>query len=272
MSSTSRHQPPSGKRRVRQELLYDPDIPTPSHAERARTLVEQAPDGTLSTIATDPAGFPYGSLVLFGLLDNDPLFLISGLATHTRNLKADGRASLLIKESGPDNPLALGRVTLVGPCAPVDAEHVPQAKAAFLKKNPAAKFYADFGDFAIWRLSVSHVRYIGGFGRMSWVGPEDWKHATPDPIAPHAGGIISHMNEDHVEAMRLYCEAFSRTGAVQEVSMVGVDRYGVEMSAVLPDGPRPIRVAYRSPAESPGAVRRALVALVKEARQKLGVA
>ena len=64
------------------------------------TLLAQAPDGVLSTVAVDPAGFPYGSLVLFGVLGHDPVFLISGLATHTRNLRADSRASLLVKEAG----------------------------------------------------------------------------------------------------------------------------------------------------------------------------
>ena len=269
MPSPSHHQPPSGKRRVHQELLYDPDIPTPSHAERAMTLLASAPDGVISTIATDPAGFPYGSLVLFGLLDCDPIFLISGLATHTRNLKADDRASLLVKESGPNNPLALGRVTLVGRCAPVtDAD---AARAAFLEKNPAAKFYADFGDFGLWRLRVERIRYIGGFGRMSWPDPADWRAADPDPIVAHADGILSHMNADHVEAMRLYCQAFSRTGPVASATMTGVDRYGFEMSAETTDGPRPIRVAFSVAAASPGDVRREMVALVKEARKKLNI-
>ena len=171
MTSPPRHQPPAGKRRPRQELLYDPTIPTPSHAERAATLLAGAPDGVLSTVATDPAGFPYGSLVIFGIWENDPVFLISNLAVHTRNLKADPRASLLVKESGPSNPLALGRVTLVGRCA---ATEDPAIKAAFLAKNPAARFYADFADFSVWRLSVERVRYIGGFGRMSWPEITDW--------------------------------------------------------------------------------------------------
>ncbi|HRI67322.1 MAG TPA: hypothetical protein PK156_23930 [Polyangium sp.] len=41
--------------------------PTPmrllSHAERCRTITIAARTGTLSTIAREPAGFPYGSLV-----------------------------------------------------------------------------------------------------------------------------------------------------------------------------------------------------------------
>lgn len=269
MTSPPRHQPPGGARRPRQALLYDPAIPTPTHAERALTLLAAAPDGVLSTLAGEPAGYPYGSLVLFGLLQRDPIFLISGLAAHTHNLRADQRASLLVRESGPMNPLALGRVTLVGRCEMVSEP--AEAREAFLAKNPAAKFYADFGDFSYWRLRPERIRYIGGFGRMSWPDLDGWRSAQPDPIAPHAQGILTHMNEDHAEALRLYCEAFSQSGPVEQATMTGVDRYGFEMSAQTADGPRPIRVAYRQAVTTPGEVRAALVALVAEAREKLGV-
>jgi hypothetical protein len=43
--------------------LYDADIPTPTHAERARTLVAQRSTGTLCTLALEPEGYPYGSFV-----------------------------------------------------------------------------------------------------------------------------------------------------------------------------------------------------------------
>ena len=269
MTAPPRHQPPGGARRPRQALLYDPSIPTPSHAERALTLLAAAPDGMLSTLTSDPAGYPYGSLVLFGLLQRDPVFLISGLAAHTRNLKADQRASLLVRESGPKNPLALGRVTLVGRCEPV--ADPSEARAVFLGKNPSAKFYADFGDFSYWRLRPERIRYIGGFGRMSWPDLDGWRAAQPDPIAPHAQGILAHMNDDHAAALRLYCEAFSESGPVEQATMTGVDRYGFEMSAQTADGPRPIRVAFRQTATTPGEVRSALVTLVAAARERLGV-
>src|SRR5438105_1482957 len=97
-----------------QELLYDANVATPSHAEQARTLAARVSTGTLCTIAVEPAGFPYGSFVTFGLDGGAPIFLISELAEHTRNLRADERASLLVAEPGSGDPLARGRVTLIG--------------------------------------------------------------------------------------------------------------------------------------------------------------
>jgi len=251
-----------------QQPLYDVDIPTPTHAERARTMVARLPTGTLCTLATQPAGHPYGSLVGVAFDRGQPVFLISELAEHTRNLREDPRASLLMAEAGTGDPLARSRVTLVGECAPAaDAE---AARAAYLERHPDAAYYTDFADFHFWRLELAAVRYIGGFGRMSWVGVADWLAATPDPLAPIAAEVVAHMNGDHADALPLYARAFSRATATATVSMTGIDRYGFELSATTPDGPRPIRVAFPEPVSNSDEARAALVAMLRDARAKLG--
>ena len=75
------------------EPLYDVDIPTPTHAERARTLVAQISTGTLCTLAIEPEGYPYGSFVTVAFENENPIFLISELAEHTKNLERDPRAN-----------------------------------------------------------------------------------------------------------------------------------------------------------------------------------
>lgn len=266
------HAPPGGGGYHQQEPLYDPDVPTPSHAERARTLLAQARTGVLSTSSRERDGHPYGSLVTFGIADGGaPVLLISRLAEHTRNLEADPRCSLLAAESsGAGDPLALGRVTVVGTCEPVDEGEREAAREVFLARNPDAAYYVDFRDFGLWRLRPEAIRYIGGYGRMSWVEDGPWTSATADPIAAHAPHILEHMNQDHANALVLYCRAFSRADDTTEARMVSVDRYGFEMSARTAAGPRPIRVAFDAPAASPDAVRAQMVALVHQARERLG--
>ncbi len=107
------------KRKRHREPLYDTEVATPTHAERARTLVANVGTGTLSTVAREPAGHPYGSFVAYGMWEGRPVFLVSHLAEHTRNLLQDNRASLLVAEPGTGDPLARGRVTLVGQCVQV---------------------------------------------------------------------------------------------------------------------------------------------------------
>jgi heme iron utilization protein len=255
-------------RRAEEEPLYDPAVATPTHAERARTLVEQLTTGALSTLAREPAGHPYGSFVTFALDDGAcPVLLISELAEHTRNLRGDGRASLMVAETVREDPLANGRVTVLGACAPVEADG-DAARHAYLARFPNAAYYADYRDFAFWRLRVDSARYIGGYGRMSWVSGEDWAAARPDPLAPHAAGIVEHMNADHADAMAALCRAFSRARDFESVVMTGIDRYGFEMSVATAAGRRPVRLAFAAPVATPAAARRALVELVGQARAR----
>jgi putative heme iron utilization protein len=251
------------------EPLYDVDIPTPTHAERARTLVAQISTGTLCTLALEPEGYPYGSFVTVAFDAGNPIFLISGLAEHTKNLERDPRASLLVSEGGSADPLANGRVTMLGRCTRVEGDG-GRARAAFFAAHPNSSYYADFRDFAFWTLHVDDVRYIGGYGRMSWISEADWRAAEPDPLGPSAAGIIAHMNADHADAMVLYCKAFSRATAIASASMTGIDRYGFEMSAMTSQGPRPVRLAFGQPVGTPEEARAALISLLKDARSKMG--
>ncbi|MFK7990780.1 MAG: HugZ family protein [Sandaracinaceae bacterium] len=238
----------------------------PSHAERARTLVQGTATGTLSTLALDPAGHPYGSFVTYALEAGSPVFLISRLAAHTQHLRKDPRASLLAAETHADDPLANGRVTLVGDAAELARGDDASARDAFLTVHPNASYYADFSDFAFWRMTVRTIRYIGGYGRMSWVDDQAWHDASPDPIAPHAVGILEHMNDDHADALVGYARAFTRANEAEVATMTGIDQYGFEMSVQTEKGPRPARVAFDAPIATPDEARKALVQLIRRAR------
>jgi putative heme iron utilization protein len=264
--SDDEHARPSGDA---PEPLYDVNVSTPTHAERARTLVAQISTGTLCTLALEPEGYPYGSFVTVAFDEGNPVFLISGLAEHTKNLERDHRASLLVAESGAEDPLANGRVTMLGQCTRVEGD-AGSARAAFLAAHPNAAYYADFGDFAFWKLRVHAIRYIGGYGRMSWISEADWQAAEPDPLASSAAGTVAHMNADHADALVLFCKAFSKATDIASATMTGVDRYGFEMSAKTTQGPRPVRVAFAKPVSTPQEVRAALITMVKDARARLG--
>jgi putative heme iron utilization protein len=194
------------------------------------------------------------SFVTVAFDNGNPIFLISGLAEHTKNLERDPRASLLEAEGGSADPLANGRVTMLGRCTRVE-EDGGSARAAFFAAHPNSTYYADFRDFAFWKLDVDYVRYIGGYGRMSWISQADWRAAERDPLDPSAAGMIAHMNADHADAMVLYCKAFSHGTEITSASMTGVDRYGFEMSAITSRGPRPVRGVRQSGQHAGGSAR-----------------
>ena len=248
-----------------------PPPPEPSHAERCRTLVGSASRGALSTIAVDPPGYPYGSVATYGLDDaGNPIFFVSLMAEHTQNAIRDPRASLLVTEPVPDgaDPLATGRATLMGPLTQVDDADRPAAQARYLAVNPTAEYYIGFGDFAFYRLDVASIRYVGGYGRMSWVDAGRYAVAEPDPLAAAAAGIIGHMNADHAEAQILYCRHLAGRPATTAATMSAVDRYGFEMVAEDPTGRAAIRLGFPEPCSTGDEVRLAMVAMVAEARRR----
>ncbi|HEX4353079.1 MAG TPA: DUF2470 domain-containing protein [Polyangiales bacterium] len=244
------------------------DVAAPTHAERVRTLIARHKVGALSTLAVDPSGYPYGSFITFALSGGDPVILISRLAEHTRNLLGDARASLLVHDSDSEDPLANGRVTLLGRATKLE-RGPSRARDAYLEAHPQSAYYADFSDFDFWRLSVEALRYIGGYGRMSWVNADDYKRAEPDPFATAAGFVLEHMNADHADSLVLYARAFSLAHDAEAATMTAIDRLGFEMTVKTPRGIGPARIAFEAPLTSADQARPTLVALVRAARAKL---
>src|SRR5246127_2938604 len=148
-----------------------PPVPEPTFAERARTLLHLSRIGSLSTLSRKQPGFPFGSVMPYGLDDRGrPIFLISTMAMHTQNVQADSRASLLVTQ--PDatgDPLGAARVTLIGNVLPVPDAEVAEARELYLARYANSKYWVDFEDFSFYRMEVADVYYVGGFGVMGWV-------------------------------------------------------------------------------------------------------
>ena len=265
----SGHTLPDGSKMQAPKPLYDPEVRRSTHAEEARTLAKKHLTATLCSVSKQHEGHPYGSFVTYAMHEGQPIFLISALAEHTKNLMKNPKASLLISENTSENPLASARVTLVGNCRKLSDGEVEAARETYLRHHPSAAAYVDFRDFFFFGLEVSAIRYIGGFGKMSWFEHEDWITAEPDPLADHANDIITHMNEDHQDAMVLYCEAMSDAENVESAVMTGIDRYGFEMDATQHDGVHPIRIAFGQEVATPDEARIELVRMVKAARKAL---
>lgn len=247
----------------------------PSDAERSRTLLANARIGSLATICIEPAGYPFGSLVNYAADDaGRPLLCLSDLAEHSRNMAADPRASLLLTEASQaemsqpaTDPLAGGRVTLIGDVSVLSGSDRAVARDLYRSAHPGA-FWADFDDFRFYRLSVESVRYVGGFGRMSWVGAAEYASAEPDPLVPFIDRIVTHMNDDHGEALLDFCRMLAGRPSTAVAEMAHVDRYGFDvMSADTADGDRTaVRIVFPERCDTPDAVRAAMVALVHQIR------
>jgi len=195
-----------------------------------------------------------------------PIFLISTMAMHTQNILAEPRASLLISEAtGPDDALGAGRITLMGRVTAVAEEERAVTRELYLGRYENAKYWVDYEDFAFYVMDVIDVYFVGGFGVMGWVSAGEYLAAEPDPLAESAGRIISHMNEDHVDAMVLLAKIHAGIVAT-EAQMTAVDRLGFHLRLTTPDGMKGARIAFSREARTAQQAREVLVEMVKEAR------
>ncbi len=246
-----------------------PQAPEPSFSERARTLVYLGRIGSLSTISRKQPGFPFGSVMPYGLDERGrPIFLISTMAMHTQNLQSDPRASLLVTQpAGDGDPLGASRVTLIGNVVTVPEPEVANARKLYVERYANSKYWVNFDDFSFYRMDVLDVYYVGGFGVMGWVQARDYDGAHPDPLADVAAGIIEHMNADHKDALVLLAKTCARIES-QEASMTSVDRLGFHVRLKTQDGVRGARIGFLREVGNANEARKVLVEMVQKAREQ----
>ncbi len=241
-----------------------PQQPEPSHAERTRTLLSLATMGSLSSLSRKHAGFPFGSLMPYALdAAGRPIFLISNMAMHTQNLKADPRSSLFVSQASTDgDPLGAARATLIGNAEPVTADDLPDVREQYLARHPNSRYWVDFADFGFFRLEPIDVYYVGGFGVMGWVAAEDYAIAAPDPLAEVAPGILAHMNDDHVVAMIRLAKAHAQIEAT-DATMTSVDRLGFHLRLKTAEGMKGARINFPREVATAKDTREVLVSMVR---------
>lgn len=232
-----------------------PDDPRSAHVQAvadAKRLMRLSRTAALATL--DPAtGAPLTTLVgVASDFDGAPLFLMSTLARHTKHVASDPRASLLLTEE-PErgDPLNHPQITLNG-----RIERAPdlRIRARYLQRNPKAKLYADFADFAFFRLAIESVHFNGGFGRADPLTPDD-------VLAPREGEAelasaearlldwVNALGDDVVARLAGY----ARSGR-QAWRAIGLDAEGLDLSA----GARVARVQFAAPARDEATWRAAL--------------
>jgi putative heme iron utilization protein len=233
----------------------------------ARRLLRAARTAALAShMAADH--WPHASLVLLATApDATPLLLLSALAEHTRNLGADQRVALLVDGTAElAEPLTGPRLSVLGRASRSDD---PADRTRYLRRHPAAAAYADFGDFAFYRVAVERAHLVAGFGRIHWLTAAEvlYGGATPDcdlgALAAAEAEIIAHMNQDHADAIQLYATVLCGAPGRGWI-MAGCDGEGCDLAR---DG-RLLRLDFDEPAATPDDARRQLVRLAKRARQR----
>lgn len=199
-----------------------------------------------AALATLEGGAPLTTLVgIASDWDGAPLFLMSQLSRHTRNLTADARASLLLtSRGGRGDPLNHPRVTLNGH---VRLREGADGRERYARRNPKSKLYINFGDMTLRRLEIETVHFNGGFGRAGALSaadlltpgdPASLQAAEPDLLARVAalGDVALAQLAGHGGARRVWKPA-------------GLDAEGLDLALAG----EVARVDFKAPAETPAA-------------------
>ena len=231
----------------------------------AKSLLRSIRAGTLATLDRN-TGHPFASLVNVATdVDGSPVILVSRLSTHTANIEVDGRASVLLAQTGKGDPLAHPRLTVLGEMVRVAPEAADQARVRrrFLARHPKSELYAGFADFSFWRMSIASAHLNGGFARAADLTADDIRAdlAGADALIDAEPEAVAHMNADHAEACRLYATRLlgEPEGAWK---MTGIDPDGADLAL----GDRTARLAFPQRVTEPGDLRQVLVTLAGRAR------
>lgn len=229
----------------------------------ARLLLRQTEVGVVSTLSKNLRGYPFGSVTPF-ISDSAGYiyFYISDIAQHAANMIADSRMSLTVyktRTAGDQNENA--RLTIVGDGNPMTGEDHDEMLARYIRRFPEAEGYKQAHDFRMWKIDVKRVRYIGGFGKIFWLEKDEWMQ----PLSPWEHkvetGMITHMNEDHQDAMSLILK--DHTGqSDNHVCMTGI----VSDGCYLYSKEKTFFIPFNEVCNSSADVRVQLVALTQSAR------
>jgi hypothetical protein len=243
----------------------DPASTLMQEAFAARSLVRAC---SAATLATQRDGQPFASLVTpASAPDLSPLLWLSTLSEHTRQLVAEPRCALLYQGRPVEaNPQTAPRVTLTGLAEKVPAAEAEGLKARWLARHPYAALYADFADFALWRVRIGGGLLVGGFAQARRLRPDELlpKPSAVAAIAATEADIVAHVNADHADAVAAIAQGLlGGGGAAWRLAAVEVD------GALLLAGEAALWLPFDAPVASAEAIRTQLVRAAREGRRRL---
>ncbi|XP_022891633.1 uncharacterized protein LOC111406412 [Olea europaea var. sylvestris] len=171
-------------------------------------------------------GYPFGSLVDF-VPDpmGHPIFSLSPLAIHTRNLLADPRCTVVVQIPGW-NSLSNARVTIFGDVYPLPDDQQEWAHKQHIAKHQQGPSQ-QWGNFYYFRMqNISDIYFIGGFGTVAWVDVKEFEAIQPDKITVNGGEQNMELNAIFSKPLK---ELLSKETDVDDAALVSIDSKGTDI-------------------------------------------
>ncbi|KAG1326865.1 hypothetical protein COCNU_01G007990 [Cocos nucifera] len=191
-------------------------LPRPALA--VRNLTEQARFADLCTVMSrmhhQHPGYPY------------PVFSLSPLAIHTRNLLADSRSTLVVQIPGWSG-LSNAHVTIFGDIFPFSADQQEWAHQQFKAKHQQWTSQ-QWGNFYYYRMcNIRDIYFIGGFSTVAWVDVKEYEALQPDKIA--ADGGEQNLKELNAMFSKSLKEILSIGMELDAAAFISIDSRGTDI-------------------------------------------
>ena len=229
-----------------------------AQAAKARQLLAGRLYGVISTLGADRPDQPFGSVAPYCLgYDGAPVFLLSDLAQHAKNLTVNPRAALTLLADFTGDVQQAARLTGEGEILSMGEDS--DAAERYFRYFPQARAYHEELGFRFYGLRPQRWHFNSGFATARWFGNDRILRVNPFSGEEEAG-IVDHMNADHADALSRYL-----AGAGKEVSasaaprLCGVDGEGMDIAS----GDSIERIAFPRPVDSPEALRDLLVVMAR---------
>lgn len=229
-------------------------ITEPSPAERARTLALGVVTGVLHLPAlvtengaskayrVQQVTAPDGSVAL---LVQDRSDLHCRLQTIIESTDLADVPTVLDVLDVPPGQLCLPRARL---CITGWVEALPVSEQRQLAGPVAAArpigALLDLGTgWTLYRFEIAEIRVTTGAG--TWVvEPDEFTAAEPDPLYENEDHVVGHLEEHHRDQTIEYALRRLDRSAVSDVTIVGLDRYGLDLLCAVGATYRPLRAPF----------------------------
>ncbi|WP_127717365.1 HugZ family protein [Halobacteriovorax sp. HLS] len=196
----------------------------------AKALLHKIDTGVLATqMNYEGEVYPYGSICPFVLTPTgEVIILISEIAMHTKNIHIDPNISFTVYDQTAPNKQKASRCSIVGKATLLkEGAQKELACELYTKFYPESKRYFEAHDFNFYSLTAARVRFIEGFGKISWIEASEFASEIPN-WWDDKQGIIDHMNNDHQSALNKYRDQILELKG--EVSLFDISAEGFHLN------------------------------------------
>jgi len=234
---------------------------TTENSRLTRLLLKRQNYGLLSTHSSEISGFPFGSIVPYTFDEEGHLFiLVSTIAEHTKNIMLNPKVSITVMEGFGGNLLNYSRVCYLGTSKQLLSLDTP-IKKRFQRYYPHLEGFHQEGPFSFYRIELTIIRLVGGFGKVSWIEPDDF--LLDNPFIQDEGTLIDTFNKENKDILVTLCRHHKNLDITDPsiLHLAGFDKEGFDMIA----GETKLRFQFQNQVASLEDAKTSLIAMSKQA-------